>query len=498
MRPLRILFVAAEMAPLVKVGGLGDVAGALPSALAERGHDVRVLMPAYSERMVGNAREHLRLPGDAGRLLEYDRDSVPVPLWLLETPGFLRRGGQPYLNRAGRPWADNALQFGRLGRAAALLAAGADPDWIPDIVHCNDWHTGLAPVYMHLDGTRTASMLTIHNLAYTGCFDPDIMPRLKLPVRLYRTDALEFHGDISFLKGGLVHATRLTTVSPGYAREILTPEQGAGMDGILRDRSEHLTGILNGLDYRHWDPANDGHLRHRFDARDLAGKRKERMLVERDLGLESDDARSTPLLVWIGRLAHQKGADLLLEALPRLMQQNVRLAILGSGDRDHERALMRAARKWPDRISVTTDFNETLAHRLYAAGDMLLMPSRFEPCGLAQLCAMRYGNIPIVTRVGGLADTVTDVGEARIDKATGFFMRETTAEALVAAVTRATGVFREGRIWPRLMANAMRCRYDWSHSAESYERVYRSALPAERVNGQRPVVSERQRAGGTA
>lgn len=489
MSSLRILFVAAEMAPLVKVGGLGDVLGALPPALAARDHDVRVLLPAYDPAMTRKARVLAELPDGSGRLMEYRGSKLPCPVWLLETPGFLRRGGRPYLTRDGKPWADNPLQFGRLARVAADIASGRlVKTWQPDVVHANDWHTGLAPMWMHLEETSAVSVFTIHNLGYIGLFTPDTLRRLGIPASMNHPDALEFHGDIAFIKGGLRFADRLTTVSPRYAAEILTPAFGSGLDGLLRARSDRLSGILNGIDPEVWNPASDPLLGAHFDAANPRGKRDARAALVQRMELDPVSGADTPVLAWVGRLTHQKGADLLEEAIPELMKQSLRLVVLGSGDRSIETALLRSARQYRGRIAVHIGFDEALAHNAYAGADMLLMPSRFEPCGLTQMMAMRYGTIPLVTPVGGLVDTVIDAsGNAWQDTgACGFYMTEPTSAALLDAVDRATAVFSNAPAWQLLVHNAMMKRFDWNASAAAYERVYEAAL-ADRPPRNRPV-----------
>ncbi|MCC5810851.1 MAG: glycogen synthase GlgA [Ectothiorhodospiraceae bacterium] len=479
MRSLKILFVAAEMAPLVKVGGLGDVLGALPAALAARGHDARVLLPAYDPIMTRKARVVDLLPDGGGRILEYRASELPVPVLLLETPGFLRRAGRPYLTCAGTPWADDPLQFGRLGRVAADIAAGRlVRAWHPDVVHANDWHTGLAPVWMHLEESAVASVFTIHNLGYIGRFPTNILPRLGLPGSMNHPDALEFYGDLAFIKGGLRFADRLTTVSPRYAEEIQTPAFGSGLDGLLRARTDRLSGILNGIDLEAWNPATDPALENHFDVSRPDAKLDERDRLLHGLGLDAVTDAQTPVLAWVGRLTAQKGADLLAEVMPGLMERSLRLVVLGSGDRDTERALVRAARSWPGKLAVHLGFDEALAHQIYAGADMLLMPSRFEPCGLAQMFAMRYGSIPLVTPVGGLADTVIDMSQESPHEtgACGFHLAGPAPSALVEGVNRAIGVFCQPDQWHLLMRNAMTCRFDWDSSAAAYERVYQAAL----------------------
>jgi starch synthase len=486
MAALKILFVATEMDPLIKVGGLGDVAGALPAALARLGHDVRVLLPAVDPELLADTRPLARLGQGRARLVARKRSVGGCPVWLLSTPALNRRRGRPYLNRAGQPWADNAEQFGLLGRTAADIAAGRLGKWRPDVVHCNDWHTALAPVWLHLDANPAASVFTIHNLGFPGSFEPEVLGRLGLPMTLYHPDALEFYGRFAFIKGGLRFAQQLTTVSPRYAREILSPEFGCGLDGLLRARSDRLTGILNGLDYDTWNPASDPALEHRFDSDDRSGKQAQRASLCRHLGLADDTDR--PLLCWVGRLTAQKGADLLLEALPELLKRRMPMVVLGSGDRDVEMALRKAARQTPRQLAVHTGFDAPLAHRIYAGADLLLMPSRFEPCGLTQMCAMAYGTLPLVTVVGGLADTVIDCHDPApgADGPCGFHIADLTTPAILQTVDAALDVYRKRQQWNELVGNAMRRRFEWSDSARHYETVYHAALAELNGKGDTP------------
>ena len=482
MKRLKILMVAAEMAPLVKAGGLGDVMGSLPRALVERGHDVRVLIPAYSSRLVKQAIPLARARGFKGRLMAYENGQLPCPVWLLETAGLLRRGGRPYLNRSGHPWADNPVQFSNLSRMAADIAGGTlGLDWEPDLVHCNDWHTGLVPVWMKVNGAHRPTVFTIHNLAYQGVFPANILARLGLPEALYDPEALEFYGDVSFIKGGLVFADRLTTVSPGYAREIQTPLFGAGLDGLLRTRADKLTGIVNGIDTDAWNPGTDPWLTHHYDGSDLSltreAKGAERDSLKLRLGMPVKENPRRPLLAWVGRLAEQKGTDLLLAALPELIHKEIDVVVLGDGETAVSRALKAAAHRWPGRLAFKQGFDEALAHQVYAASDMLLMPSRFEPCGLSQLCAMRYGSIPVVSPVGGLLDTVIDAG-VDAQGGTGYFMEAVGGEALLAAVDRALADWQSPELWGRIMLNAMARDSSWDDRVVAYEKLYTSTLGA--------------------
>jgi len=488
MESMKILLTAAEMAPLAKVGGLGDVMGALPGALAERGHDVRVLVPSYKRGLADESATLVRLDAGQGRVAEIRGRDLPCPVWLLETAGFLRRRGRPYLTRAGMPWADNAVQFGNLSRVAAMIGDGTlATGWHPDVVHCHDWHTGLTPLFMRLSGAAAASVFTVHNAGYTGCFPPELMARLGLPAHLNDAEALEFYSTISLLKAGVNYADRVTTVSPSYAAEILTPEFGAGMEGVFRARSGVLSGILNGVDYQVWNPATDPVLTHPFDAARVEGKARQRQELIRDLGLAFDHSDKAPILAWVGRLTEQKGIDLLLEALPDLMRRDLRLVILGAGDAHRESELHELARTHAGRLAVHTAFNEDMAHRLYAAADMLLMPSRFEPCGIAQMIAMRYGTVPLVTNVGGLRDTVTDI-DMDAASATGIRIARPDAASVLTAVDQARGYFDQPEVWNQLMTNAMRARFKWSTAAEAYEALYHDAL-RDRMTGHFPRVA---------
>ncbi|TDT41426.1 starch synthase [Halospina denitrificans] len=488
MESMKILLVAAEMAPLAQVGGLGDVVGSLPAALTARGHDVRVLIPAYQRNLTRELETRVRLAAGKGRIVETNQASLPCPVWLLETPGFLRRRGRPYLNKAGTPWADNAVQFGMLSRVAADIACGRlETGWQPDIVHSNDWHTGLTPVWMRLQGAAAASVFTIHNAGFSGCFPPEILERLELPDHLYQPDGLEFYGSISLLKAGINFADRITTVSPSYAEEIQTPEFGGGMDGLLRARSGVLSGILNGIDYAAWNPATDPRLTHHFDSEHPEGKASQRQELIRELGLAFDHSDRAPVIVWVGRLTEQKGIDLLLEAMPELMKKDLRLVVLGAGAAQIESELHRLARRHEGRLSVHTAFDEDRAHQLYAGADMLLMPSRFEPCGLVQMIAMRYGTIPLVTGVGGLRDTVKDL-DSGLDSANGLRMSAPEVGALLETVDRALALYEQKDAWKQLMGNAMRERFEWLDAATAYENLYRDAL-GERMKGHYPRVA---------
>ncbi|MDR1936274.1 MAG: glycogen synthase GlgA [Candidatus Accumulibacter sp.] len=481
---MRILHVASEIFPLVKTGGLADVLGSLPPALARRGLDVRVLLPGFQgvldglgklravERVgpvFGAASVNLRL----GRLPDSE-----LPAYVIDAPFLFRREGNPYTGADGRDWNDNHRRFGLLAWTAAHLASGElDPAWIPEVVHAHDWHAGLTPVYiMQNPGLKMPSVFTIHNLAFRGIFPMDCHYDLDLPMRRLNPRGLEFHGNISFMKAGLVYSSRITTVSPNYAREICTPEFGFGLDGVMRDRAGDLSGILNGVDYAVWNPG-DAKIAKSYSVDDLAGKPVCKRALQLEFGL-STEARG-PLFAVVSRLTSQKGMDLLLAALPELLQEGAQLAVLGTGDGDLEAGFRYAASVNPDNVAVCIGYDESMSHRFMAGADILLVPSRFEPCGLTQLYALRYGTLPLVRRVGGLADTVVDVNGENLANgtATGFVFGEASRQALGARIREACAFHRnDAHGWTKVQQRAMRQDFSWDDSAANYERLYRGLL----------------------
>ncbi len=480
---LKILFVTSEAHPLMKTGGLGDVCGGLPAALAARGHDVRLVHPAYRETLdridATRVAASLAIPGTPGRV-DLHETTLPgggIKTWLVDYGPAFDRAGNPYLDAAGQPWPDNAERFALFARAAVSVARDrADLDWLPDVVHCHDWQTGLVPALLSLEVARPATVFTIHNLAYQGLFPASSFGALGLPPILWSMHALEYHGQLSFIKGGLAFADRLTTVSPTYAREIQTPAFGCGLDGLLRSRAGRLGGILNGADYATWDPAHDPHLAWTYDTEHLPDKslNKTALQAEFELPVRAD----TALIGMVGRLVEQKGVDLVLAALPELLKENVQLAIVGTGERRFEQALMAAAARHPERIAVRVEYSERLAHLIEAGADMFLMPSRFEPCGLNQLYSLRYGTVPIVRRTGGLADSVVDATPENLKRgtATGLIFDAAAPKALLAAVKRGLELFGKRETWDKLMVTGMRQDFGWRKSAEQYLELYERAL----------------------
>jgi starch synthase len=471
---MEILFVTSEVAPFSKTGGLGDVAGALPAALAARGHAVSVVTPRYGSidpAAAGLSPLHraLRVRGEATTVW-VAKGRAPVYFVEHERLFGSRRG---LYGDGAADYADNAERFAVLCRAALALPAALGLR--PRILHLNDWQTGPAAWMLRHDhaedrtlaGVRT--VFTIHNLAYQGVFSKDVLPAIGLPWHVFRYDAMEFHDRLNFMKAGLVFSDVLTTVSPTYAREILTPEAGWGLDALLRHRERDLVGILNGIDVDAWDPARDPHLPARYTAADLSGKAACNQALQREMGLPV--RRDAPLVGIVGRLVDQKGFDLVDAALPGLLAHDVQLVALGSGQPEHEEAFRRAAAERPDRVAARIGFDEALAHRIEAGADMFLMPSRYEPCGLNQMYSLRYGTVPVVRAVGGLEDTVEDFDGWQ--RGTGFKFREYAPQALLLAMRRALDAYRDARAWRGLVLRGMAQDNSWARSATAYEALYR-------------------------
>ncbi|HEY4371425.1 MAG TPA: glycogen synthase GlgA [Burkholderiales bacterium] len=478
---MRILLAASEMAPWVKTGGLGDVVAALPPALIRLGMDVKVLLPAYPglTQDFPDAPVVARIAAPGGELpaatLREARGPQGVGLLMVDCPSLYARAGNPYLGADGRDWPDNVLRFGLLSRVAALLASEDTPlSWKPDILHCHDWQSALAPAYLHyLHKSRAGTLLTVHNLAFQGKFARDTLATLGLPPAAWSMDGVEFYNELSFLKAGVQFADRITTVSPTYAREIQTDAEGMGMAGLLRNRSERLSGILNGIDDAVWNPATDPLLPQRYSAGALAGKAANQRALRQRLKLE--EREDLMLFGVVSRLAHQKGLDLVLEAAETLLRLPAQLAILGSGEEALETAFAALAKRHPGRVSATIGFDEGLAHLIEGGADCFLMPSRFEPCGLNQMYSLTYGTPPVVRATGGLADTVIDLpaGATTAGRANGFVFREAAAPALAQAIGRAHAAWRNPALWQGLQDNGMGTAFHWGAPAGQYVELYR-------------------------
>ncbi|HYZ32477.1 MAG TPA: glycogen synthase GlgA [Crenalkalicoccus sp.] len=472
MPPLRVLAVASEAFPLVKTGGLGDVVGALPVALAPEQVAVTTLLPGYPAVLAaldrqGEPRPLPPLFDGPVRLLP--GRAAGLDLLVLEAPHLFDRPGNPYQAPDGTPWPDNDLRFAALGRAAAFAAEGFDA------VHAHDWQAGLVPAYLrHGSAKLPRCLFTLHNLAFQGQFPASLFPQLGLPAAAFRMEGVEYHGSVGFLKAGLFYADRVTTVSPTYAAEIRTPEGGMGLDGLLRGRGAVLSGILNGLDTVEWDPAADPHLPACYGPGNVSPRAANKAALQARFALQPDPA--TPLFGFIGRLAWQKGVDLVLEALPWLLEAGGQLVILGSGDPVLEERCRGAAASLPGQVGAITGYDEALAHLVQGGADSILVPSRFEPCGLTQLCALRYGAPPIVARTGGLADTVVDANEMALaaGAGSGFQVRPDSAPMLGEAIARAAALLRDpDGAWQRLQANAMATDVSWRRSAARYAALLR-------------------------
>jgi len=480
MKPLNVLSVASELFPIIKTGGLADVAGALPAALASEGVRVISLIPGYPAVMkaldrIEVARDYPELFGGPARLVSATAHRMEI--FVLDAPHLYERSGSPYLMPDGRDWPDNARRFAALGRIAADIGQGAVPSFIPDIVHAHDWQAALAPAYLHYgDVPRPATVMTIHNIAFQGIFPADLLHELGFPPHAFTVDGVEYFGQIGFLKAGLRLADRITTVSPTYAKEIQTPEGGMGLDGLLRSRSKDVFGILNGIDESVWDPASDPALAATFTRDALERRGANKQALQARLGLNADP---NALLFGVeSRLSEQKGLDLVLAALPSLLGEGAQLALLGAGERTLEDSFRAASIVYPGQVGCFFGYDEGLAHLIQGGSDALLVPSRFEPCGLTQLCAMHYGSVPIVSRVGGLADTVIDANEMAIASgvATGLQFSPVNLTGFADAINRSKMLWPDRDLWRRMQQNGMAVEVGWSRPARRYAELYRSCL----------------------
>ena len=478
-----ILFASSEAHPLVKTGGLADVAGSLPRAIRNLRHDIRVIIPAYQQILQQadslTLAAHLEPEGvdTPVRLLAGRLPGSTVKLYLVDSPVHFDRPGNPYTSAGGDPWPDNAARFATFCRAIQAVAENAAGlDGQPQVVHCNDWQTGLVPPLLAAQAQRPATVFTIHNLAYQGLFDWDTFEALNLPADFWSSEAMEFHDHFSFIKGGLVFADWLTTVSPTYASEIQTTEFGYGLEGLISHRKHNLTGIVNGVDYSVWNPGKDTQIPVQYNARCLFHKMENKRALQEHFGLPVDNSR--PLFAVISRLVEQKGIDLILDIVPELVARDAQLVILGSGDPLIESAIGKAIADWPLHIAAFLGYDEALAHHIEAGADIFLMPSRFEPCGLNQIYSQRYGTVPIVRHTGGLADTVVDTTPETLENrtATGFSFTATTATALLAAVTRALQYYRDPETWQQIITSGMKQDFSWKRSAERYLDLYTHIL----------------------
>lgn len=475
---LRVLSVASEAVPLVKTGGLADVAGALPGAVAGHGVEMTTLLPGYPAvlRAIGKCRAvHTwnSLLGEPARLLAGKIDEHP--LLVLDAPGYFARDGSPYADNTGHDWADNWRRFAAFSRAAADVALGVGKRKSFDLLHAHDWQAGLAPAYLRYapGERRVPSVQTVHNMAFQGYCEAAVFPALGLPATAWSVDGVEYHGGISMLKAGLTSADLITTVSPTYAGEIRSGEFGMGMEGLIIARGNDVRGVLNGIDTTLWNPATDPAITATYSTRNLARRVANKRALEAEFALEPGDG---PLFIAVTRLTWQKGMDVLIEVLDHLVGIGGRLALLGSGDPRLEAGLHAAAARHPGRVAIRIGYDEDLSHRMQAGGDAILVPSRFEPCGLTQLYGLAYGCVPIVARTGGLADTVIDANPAALAAgvATGIQHAAVSYDNLSAALSRAVALYADRPEWERLQRNGMKCDFSWAASGKLYADLYRS------------------------
>jgi len=469
-----ILFATPEAYPLTKTGGLGDVSGALPAALRKIGIDCRILLPGYSKVLaelpdMPEVARFVKLPHFGTVVLREGRlPGNGVPVYVIDSAWHYQREGGPYQDASGKDYPDNAWRFGLLSRIAAILSSPESPlGWRPDLLHCNDWQTGLAPAYLYYAGHATPSIMTIHNLAYQGLFPPEMVTKLGLPERSFGIGGLEYFGSMSFLKAGLILANRITTVSPTYAEEIQQIPLGMGMQGLLSDRGHEITGILNGIDTDDWNPAIDPRLDCHYSRFATSGKKLCKEALQEEMGLMLDP--DAALFGMVSRLAPQKGLDWVLEVAPGILDRGGQLAVLGTGEKSIELALTKLAQENPGRIAVHIGYDEALSHRIEAGIDIFLMPSRFEPCGLSQMYSLRYGSVPIVHATGGLKDTVKE-------GVTGFVYHKADSHNLWLAIKRALNLYADKLAWRKMMLAGMKQDFSWERSAREYATLYGQML----------------------
>ena len=483
---MRVLFATSEAYPLIKTGGLADVSGALPKAISQLPNfkgDIKLLLPAYSAVLAKlkapKTIANISVLGQDCSLITGKMPDSDIEVIAIKNAALYERTGGPYSDENGIDWLDNPLRFGVLSRMASLLCSDNSPikNWLPDLIHCNDWQTGLAPAYMKLlDNSKTKSILSIHNIAFQGCFDATWLKQLELPAAHFQINGFEYHGQISFLKAGLFYADQLSTVSPTYAQEIQTADFGFGLEGLLQTRSSELTGILNGIDADEWNPATDLHLPKNYSNSRITGKHAVKHALQQQLGL--DIHANAPLLGVVSRLTHQKGLDLLPVIMPKLVDLGCQFAILGSGEKKLEANFNALAERYPTQISMNTGYHEHLSHNIMAGSDLFIMPSRFEPCGLNQLYGLAYGTPPIVSNTGGLADSVCDTNELSLknSSATGFVVKNVTSASLLITIQQAIATWQDKKTWRKIQKNGMSRDISWVSSAKPYFNLYQKTL----------------------
>ncbi|MFK8256396.1 glycogen synthase GlgA [Erwinia sp. AnSW2-5] len=477
---MQVLHVCSEIFPLLKTGGLADVIGALPAAQIADGTDTRVLLPAFPalKKAITPTQVVAKLQTFAGYVELHFGHYDGVGIYLIDAPGLYERPGSPYHDESQYAYADNHLRFALLGWIGCELACGLDNWWRPDVVHAHDWHAGLACAYLAARGRPAKSVFTVHNLAYQGLFEAWHLDLLQLPPSFFNMHGLEFHGQISFLKAGLFYADHITAVSPTYAREITQPEFGYGMEDLLkqRQREGRLSGILNGVDPAIWDPEQDLLLNARYNRDVLEAKLENKRQLQITMGLKIDD--KAPIFAVVSRLTKQKGLDLVLEALPGLLEQGGQLVLLGAGDTELQQGFLAAAAEYPGQVGVQIGYHEAFSHRIMGGADVIMVPSRFEPCGLTQLYGLKYGTLPLVRRTGGLADTVNDSSLENLADgiASGFAFEDSNAWSLLRAIRRAFVLWSRPSLWRYVQRQAMGMDFSWQVAAVAYRDLYQRLL----------------------
>ncbi len=478
---MKILFASSEVWPLIKTGGLGDVAYSLPHALQQQGIDIRIVLPAYQDvlkklksfQILGWLTLKLAAKEYNVRILQTQHEKFSLPIWLVDCAALFDRRGNPYSNLEGHDWSDNAERFALFSLAVARLAMDdLNLAWKPDVVHSNDWQTGLISAFLDQEAAHPKRVFTLHNLAYGGYFSQQEFQRLQLPSQWWSPEGVEFYGNMSMIKAGIIYSDQVTTVSPRYAKEICTPEFGYGLAGVLLHRQYKLTGILNGIDPEVWNPNTDPLLPYHYSTKQLnTGKRKNKQALLESNGIKvTKETLAAPLLGMVSRLVEQKGVDMIIEAMPQLLENsNANFIFIGTGHPSIEAQLLELKQHHPQRVMVSIEYSEAKAHLLEAGCDLFMMPSRFEPCGLNQLYSLRYGTLPIVHRTGGLADTVVDV---KSDNATGFVFDTATTKELIKTIQRALTLFSDKKRWNQLQHNAMQQDFSWNKSALKYIQLY--------------------------
>lgn len=483
----KILFASSEVHPLMKTGGLADVSASLPLALSQMQQDIRIIMPAYRATLnqLGDCPlvSTLQLEGyqHPVNILQTTLPDSDVIVWLVDSADHFDRDGGPYCDSDGEDWADNAARFALFCRAAVAVALDqAGLNWQPEVVHCNDWQTGLIPALLSLQTHRIATVFTIHNMAYQGLFSRQMFETLDLPEQLWQVEGIEFYGMMSFMKGGLIYADHITSVSPTYAQEICHYDYGYGLEGLLTLRAEQsrLSGIVNGIDTNEWNPQTDKFIDHQYSVKTLRPKTLNKKALQKHFFLP--ESSETLLFGMISRLVAQKGVDLTIDAIDRMLSEgkNIQLVCLGSGEAALEQDLRVLRARFPDKVGIQFGYDEALAHKIEAGADAFLMPSRFEPCGLNQMYSLRYGTLPVVRNTGGLADTVVDASEDNRKQmlATGFKFEEPTVEDLYDTLLKVDELFSHPRLWRRMMLTAMVQDFGWINSAQAYLQLYKQLV----------------------